>query len=255
MSGASASATSAPREAELIRVRGAPLLRARDRSAPVALVGAARADDAPASVAVEAQQLHRKEPNNMRCRRPPILTTVVTAAAFSLAVAGCGSSSPTSPSASNSANQLTQAQLQQDAFRFADCMRSHGALNFPDPTSSPHDIKPSLSPNSAETRSPAFQSAATACQHLLPGGALPNQSEAHSPAQIAAFVAFAHCMRSHGFPSFPDPPSRGQVTPQMLANVGINLQQPAVLQAGDACVSVTHGVITRATVAQFVAGQ
>jgi hypothetical protein len=191
----------------------------------------------------------------MRCRRPPILTTVVTAAAFSLAVAGCGSSSPTSPSASNSANQLTQAQLQQDAFRFADCMRSHGAPNFPDPTSSPHDIKPSLSPNSADTRSPAFQSAATACQHLLPGGALPTQSEAHSPAQIAAFVAFAHCMHSHGFPSFPDPTSRGQVTPQMLGHAGINLQQPAVLQAGDACVSVTHGVITRATVARFVMGQ
>jgi hypothetical protein len=191
----------------------------------------------------------------MRCHRPPILATVVTTAAFSLAGAGCGSSSPTSPSASNSANQLTQAQLQQDSFRFADCMRSHGAPNFPDPTSSPHDIKPALSPNSADTRSPAFQSAATACQHLLPGGALPKQSEAHSPAQIAAFVAFAHCMRSHGFPSFPDPTRRGQVTPQMLANAGVNLQQPAVLQAGDACVSVTHGVITRTTVAQFVAGQ
>ena len=54
-------------------------------------------------------------------------------------------------------------------------------------------------------------------------------------------MAFAHCMRSHGFLSFPDPTSRGQVTPQMLANAGINLQQPAVLQSGDACVSVTHG--------------
>jgi hypothetical protein len=191
----------------------------------------------------------------MRCRRPPILTTVLTAAAFSLAVAGCGSSSPTSPSASNSANQLTQGQLAQYAFRFADCMRSHGAPSFPDPASHPHGIKPSLSPNAADTRSPAFQSAATACKHLLPGGALPTQSEVHSPAQIAAFVAFAHCMRSHGFPSFPDPTSRGQVTPQMLANAGINLQQPAVLPAGDACVSVTHGLITRATVAQFVAGQ
>jgi hypothetical protein len=190
----------------------------------------------------------------MRCRRPLILTTVVTAAAFSLAVAGCGSSSPTSPSASNSANQLTQAQLAQYAFRFADCMRSHGAPGFPDPTSDPHDIKPSLNPNAADTRSPAFQSAATACKHLLPGGALPTQSEGHSPAQIAALVAFAHCMRSQGFPSFPDPTSRGQVTPQMLANAGINLQQPAVLPAADACVSVTHGALTSAAVARFAAG-
>jgi hypothetical protein len=41
----------------------------------------------------------------------------------------------------------------------------------------------------------------------------------------------------------------------MVASAGINLHQPAVLQAGDACVSVTHGVITKAAVARFVAGQ
>lgn len=40
----------------------------------------------------------------------------------------------------------------------------------------------------------------------------------------------------------------------MLANAGIKLHQPAVLQAADACVSATHGVITKASVARFVAG-
>lgn len=35
----------------------------------------------------------------------------------------------------------------------------------------------------------------------------------------------------------------------MLANAGINLHQPAALQAADACVSVTHGVLTKAAVA------
>jgi hypothetical protein len=39
----------------------------------------------------------------------------------------------------------------------------------------------------------------------------------------------------------------------MLANAGINLHLPAVVQAADACVSVTHGLITRASVASFVA--
>lgn len=79
--------------------------------------------------------------------------------------------------------------------------------------------------------------------------------EAHSPAQIAAFVAFAHCIRTHGFPSFPDPTSSGRLTHEMLANAWINLLQPAVLPAADACVSVTHGVITKAIVARFVGGQ
>ena len=67
-------------------------------------------------------------------------------------------------------------------------------------------------------------------------------------------LAFARCIRSHGFPSFPDPTSSGELTHEMLANAGINLHQPAVLQAADACVGVTHGVITKAVVARFVAG-
>jgi signal transduction histidine kinase len=56
MSAASASATSAPRKAKLMRLSGARLLRARDRSAAVALAGIVGAGVAPASVAVEAQQ-------------------------------------------------------------------------------------------------------------------------------------------------------------------------------------------------------
>jgi hypothetical protein len=130
-------------------------------------------------------------------------------------------------------------------------MRSHRVPNLPDPTTSPRAFKDALT-----TRSPAFQSAATACQHLLPGGRLEsNQSAGHSQAQIAAMLAFAQCMRSHGFRSFPDPTSTGLVSRQMLANAGINLHQPAVLPAADACVSVTHGMITKADVARVAAGQ
>ncbi|MGA2925100.1 MAG: hypothetical protein ABSG43_03785 [Solirubrobacteraceae bacterium] len=40
----------------------------------------------------------------------------------------------------------------------------------------------------------------------------------------------------------------------MLANAGMNLHQPAILQATDACVSVTRGVVTKAIVSRFVAG-
>ncbi len=129
-------------------------------------------------------------------------------------------------------------------------MRSHGVPGLPDPTTSPHEFK-----NAFNTQSPAFQSAETACRHLLPGGGRLSQSPAPSQAQIVALVAFARCLRSHGFPSFPDPTSSGEVTHEMLANAGINLHQPAVLEAADACVSVTHGVITKAVVARFVAGQ
>jgi hypothetical protein len=36
----------------------------------------------------------------------------------------------------------------------------------------------------------------------------------------------------------------------MVTQAGINLHQPAVLQAADACVGVTHGLITKAAVAR-----
>jgi hypothetical protein len=177
----------------------------------------------------------------------------VAAAAIAAAagIAACGSSSPSSSSAGR---RLTYAQAQQDAVNFAGCMRSHGVPNFPDPTS-PHEFKASMSPSSPLARSPAFRSATTACQHLLPGGGPPTQSAAHSEGQIAALLAFARCLRTHGFPNFPDPTSGGQVTHEMLANAGINLHEPRVLHAADACVRVTHGVVTEAGVARFVAGQ
>jgi hypothetical protein len=71
---------------------------------------------------------------------------------------------------------------------------------------------------------------------------------------VAGALAFARCIRAHGFPSFPDPSSNGDITHEMVARAGIDLDQPAVLRAADACAPVTHGVITRASVAHFIAG-
>jgi hypothetical protein len=196
----------------------------------------------------------------MRLRHSPILVTVVAAGALSLLVAACGGSSPSpsgSASASSSSGQPSQAQIQreqQDAVRFSDCMRSHGVSNFPDPNTDPHAFKESLDPST--THAPGFGSAVDACQHLLPNGGHPNsQSQQRTRAQTAALLAFARCLRSHGFQNFPDPSSSGEVTHQMVAAAGINLSQPAVRQAGYACTNVTHGVITRAVVARFLAGR
>jgi hypothetical protein len=183
-------------------------------------------------------------------RSTPRLPKAAAAIAAATLIAACGSNSASSSSSGDHPTQAQIQQEQQDAVRFARCMRSNGVPNFPDPTTSPREFKEAFN-----THSPAFQSAETACQHLLPRGGPPRQSEAHSQAQIAALLAFARCIRSHGFPNFPDPTSSGQVTHEMLANAGINLHQPAVPQAADACVSVTHGVITKAAVARFVAGQ
>ena len=172
----------------------------------------------------------------------PAAAAAIVAAA---AIAACGSSSSSSFSASSSNGQVSDAQALRDAVSFAGCMRSHGVPGFQDPTSF-GQFKREFN---SSVRSPASQSAAAACQHLLPGGG-PHQSAAPSQAKIAAGRAFARCMRSHGFPSFPDPTSSG-----VLSAPGINIHQPAFLLTAEGCVGTTHGFLTRADVARYVAGQ
>jgi hypothetical protein len=183
------------------------------------------------------------------------LAVAAAAIAAATAIAVVGSNSLSSASSGGHPGQADMQQGQQDAVGFAQCMRSHGLPTFPDPTS-PREFKLAISPSSAgNARSPAFQSAETACQHLLADGGPPTQSTGQRHAQLVAGRAFARCLRSHGFPSFPDPTSSGQLTHEMLAHAWINPQQPAVLQAADACVSVTNGLLTKAAVARFAAGQ
>jgi hypothetical protein len=139
--------------------------------------------------------------------------------------------------------------MTQELVRFGDCMRTHGVPNFPDAATSPRQFK-----NALESTSPAFVSAATQCRHLAPSLGRSSHADVHSQAQTDAMLAFARCLRSHGFPNFPDPTSTGSVTHQMIAAAGIDLLQPAVRQTADACVGVTHGEITPAMVARFIAG-
>jgi len=174
--------------------------------------------------------------------------SIVAAAAVSLLVAACGGSSPHGTPSASHAGGPPSPQVQHQIVRFADCMRSNGVPNFPDPTTDPHAFKQAFI-----TQSPAFHSAATHCQYLMPNSGQ-TESAAQTHAHTVALLAFAHCLHSHGFPNFPDPSSSGQVTHEMIASAGINLQQPAVIQAADSCLSVTHGAITRAMVARFVAG-
>jgi hypothetical protein len=131
-------------------------------------------------------------------------------------------------------------------------MRAHAVPGFPDPTT--RAFKFALNPSSANASSPAFRSALSACQHLLPDGGPQADNPARTQAQIAGALAFARCVRGRGFPSFPDPTSTGELTPEMVTRAGINLHQPAAIQAADACVGVSHGFLTRADVARAVNG-
>lgn len=121
------------------------------------------------------------------------LLVALAAVSSALVVAACGSSGkPRGGSGSATASA---------GIKYADCMRAHGVPNFPDPTSASGGVQ--LSGSGINTQSPAFGSAQSACQKLLPGG-LPGPGRGPAT-RIEQGVKLAECMRAHGLRSFPDP--------------------------------------------------
>ncbi len=133
--------------------------------------------------------------------------------ALALPLAACGSSSSGSNSSASAAGQPVSNTTNQ-ALAFAQCMRSHGVTNFPDPTSNGHggiQIQASqragsggsLTVNGAAVNGPAFKSAMQMCRKYLPNGGQP--TAAQTAKAKAEALAMARCMRAHGVPNFPDP--------------------------------------------------
>jgi hypothetical protein len=157
-----------------------------------------------------------------------------------LAVAGCGSTDAASGTATDAAS--SGGKSPQQALQFAQCMRAHGVSNFPDPTGQGIQIAPNSGIN---PRSPAFQTAQTACKRYLPNDGQPPVT---SPGSRAAALTFAKCMRAHGVPGFPDPltsapssPPAGAVAILDLRGMAfelasaINPRSPAFQQAASDC--------------------
>jgi len=54
--------------------------------------------------------------------------------------------------------------------KVAECMRSHGITNFPDPFENSQQIGFSLNGTGIDMNSSRFKAAQTACRPLMPGG-------------------------------------------------------------------------------------
>jgi hypothetical protein len=122
-----------------------------------------------------------------------VLITLVVISTCSVLIAACGSSGGQSSGAATGSAEIP-------ALKLADCMRSHGVPNFPDPSSGGGGVNLTSGVN---PQSPAFKSARRACAKLVPGGKPGGSSATES--QFLAALSFAKCMRTHGFPAFPDP--------------------------------------------------
>lgn len=164
-----------------------------------------------------------------RDSHPNSLSIALAAISCFLAIAACGSSGrPSTPAAGG-----------DPALKEAQCMRSHGVPNFPDPSPG----GPSVIPNWINPRAPAFQTAEAACAKFLGGGS--GQGSA-SESRKLELLNLARCMRTHGLPSFPDPttspppaPPPGSHTGNVIGIGGAYLalppQSPALNRAAAAC--------------------
>jgi hypothetical protein len=124
-------------------------------------------------------------------------------------------------------------EAQKKMVAFAQCMRSHGVSDFPEPTEGKLLIK-GTSKNGLNPGSPQFQSAMKACRSLAPA---PKISPQQTAAMQAQALKFSECMRSHGVPNFPDPKFEGGGV-QVRINGGpggVNPKSPPFQAAQKAC--------------------
>jgi len=90
-----------------------------------------------------------------------------------------------------------------DPLAFAQCMRTNGVPNFPDPQSGHSVLPKGLDPNSA-----TFKAASDKCKQYIAAdqGAAP---PAQDPWPVAEKLKYSKCMRENGLPTFPDPNKDG----------------------------------------------
>ena len=87
--------------------------------------------------------------------------------------------------------------------KFAECMRSNGVSEFPDPgASGKFTIDGIANGSSLDTNTPAFTQAISACKNLEPAGFTGSK---RSTQQQQAALKFAQCIRDNGVTDFPDP--------------------------------------------------
>lgn len=137
---------------------------------------------------------------------PRTVSALAALLTTSTAVAACGGSSPTNTAASTASHRT-------EALKLAECMRTHGVPDFPDPTgsggfgiqASANGANASINVNghAVNVSGPAFRTAMNKCAQYQPHG------PAISGAQLAQIkqgaLRMAACMRTHGVPNFPDP--------------------------------------------------
>ena len=127
------------------------------------------------------------------------LRPLAALAMVALIGAGCSDAPDENGSAGN-----TNAANQEQAVKFAKCMRDNGVSEFPDPPASGGlTIDGVLNGSSLDPNAPAWKQAIGACKDLQPPG-FTGDEEVTAEEQEAR-LEFAQCIRDNGVEDFPDP--------------------------------------------------
>jgi hypothetical protein len=138
----------------------------------------------------------------MNRRQRPL--TVLALIALVALIGACGSGGPAQTAAGTGDHATANAQK---GVKFAECMRSHGVGNFPDPSGTGKlTIDAVANGSSLNTNTPAFKQAISACKDLEPAGFMGTK---RSSQQQSAALRFAQCIRANGVKDFPDPLPNG----------------------------------------------
>jgi hypothetical protein len=142
----------------------------------------------------------------MRRKRRPL--AAVALIAMVVLISACGSSAQTGTgSGSSGGGGDSTATAHEKGVKFAECMRSNGVSEFPDPGASGKlTIDAIANGSSLDTSTPAFKQAISACKDLEPAGFMGSK---RSSQQQQAALKFAQCIRENGVKDFPDPIPNG----------------------------------------------
>jgi hypothetical protein len=165
--------------------------------------------------------------NNMSRKLGPLAALAMVA----LIGAGCSDEPAENGSAGNS------NAGQEQAVKFAKCMRDNGVSEFPDPDASGGlTIDGVLNGSSLDPSAPAWKEAIGACKDLQPPGF--TGDEEVTDEEQEARLEFAQCIRDNGVKDFPDP-AKGEplvntnLIPSSAEPGGMTILNAAMQKCGD----------------------
>lgn len=154
---------------------------------------------------------HSRSPGARVARAPGALLLIAALASAALLLAACGGSSKNSGGASgNAPGSAAGSSDLTKATKFAQCMRSNGLPDFPDPQANGEFMFNRTNGSDLDPDSSAYKSALQSCKSLEPAGSASN-SGGMSKEDQEKTLKFVRCMRSNGVPNMPDPQPGGSL--------------------------------------------